>query len=173
MSSSNWCFLTCIQIYQEADQVVWYCHLDTSLSSGCHTAWLWLLYSQIWQKPVRAQLKNAAKFSLHSCCLLYSSLEVKKLLSLKCLEFQIDVLWKVYTKMICFFQNSPFMVVSSLIFCLSLLSIFIPQYPWGIHFRTHHGYQNLQMFKSESQPSASAFYSCRFNQPQTMKYFSI
>ena len=27
MSWSNCCFLTCIQIYQEADQVVWYSHL--------------------------------------------------------------------------------------------------------------------------------------------------
>ena len=27
MSSSNCCFLTCIQIYQESDQVVWYFHL--------------------------------------------------------------------------------------------------------------------------------------------------
>ena len=27
MSSSNCCFLTCIQITQEADQVVWYSHL--------------------------------------------------------------------------------------------------------------------------------------------------
>ena len=27
MSSSNYCFLTCIQISQEAGQVVWYCHL--------------------------------------------------------------------------------------------------------------------------------------------------
>ena len=27
MSSSNYCFLTCIQISQEADQVVWYSHL--------------------------------------------------------------------------------------------------------------------------------------------------
>ena len=27
MSSSNCCFLTCIQIFQEADQVVWYSHL--------------------------------------------------------------------------------------------------------------------------------------------------
>ena len=55
-----------------------------------------------------------------------------------------------------FFQISPFMVVSSSIFCLSLLSTLTPQYPWGIHFRTHHGYQNLQMSKSQSQPSASA-----------------
>ena len=27
MSSSNCCFLTCIQISQEADQVIWYSHL--------------------------------------------------------------------------------------------------------------------------------------------------
>ena len=27
ISSSNCCFLTCIQISQEADQVVWYSHL--------------------------------------------------------------------------------------------------------------------------------------------------
>src|SRR5574337_1292218 len=27
MSSSNFCFLTCIQISQEADQVIWYSHL--------------------------------------------------------------------------------------------------------------------------------------------------
>ena len=27
MSSSNWCFLTCLQISQEAGQVVWYTHL--------------------------------------------------------------------------------------------------------------------------------------------------
>ena len=28
MSSSNCCFLTCIQVSQEADQVVWYSHLS-------------------------------------------------------------------------------------------------------------------------------------------------
>ena len=27
MSSSNYCFLTCVQISQEAGQVVWYSHL--------------------------------------------------------------------------------------------------------------------------------------------------
>src|SRR5574337_890556 len=27
MSRSNCCYLTCIQISQEADQVVWFCHL--------------------------------------------------------------------------------------------------------------------------------------------------
>ena len=30
MSSSNYCFLTCIQISQEAGQVVWYSHLLTN-----------------------------------------------------------------------------------------------------------------------------------------------
>ena len=30
-SSSNCCFLTCIQIYQEAGQVVWYSHLLKNL----------------------------------------------------------------------------------------------------------------------------------------------
>ena len=32
MSSSNYCFLTCIQISQEADQVVWYSHLFQNFS---------------------------------------------------------------------------------------------------------------------------------------------
>ena len=32
MSSSNCCFLTCIQISQEADQVVWYSHLFQNFS---------------------------------------------------------------------------------------------------------------------------------------------
>ena len=27
MSSSNYCFLTCIQIFQKAGQIVWYSHL--------------------------------------------------------------------------------------------------------------------------------------------------
>ena len=30
MSSSNGCFLTCIKVSQEADQVVWYSHLSVS-----------------------------------------------------------------------------------------------------------------------------------------------
>ena len=32
MSSSNYCFLTCIQISQEAGQVVWYSHLCKNFS---------------------------------------------------------------------------------------------------------------------------------------------
>ena len=37
MSSSNCCFLTCIQISQEAGQVVWYSHLFQSCPTLCHT----------------------------------------------------------------------------------------------------------------------------------------
>ena len=32
MSSSNYCFLICIQISEEADQVVWYSHLFQNFS---------------------------------------------------------------------------------------------------------------------------------------------
>ena len=32
MSSSNCCFLTCIQVSQEAGQVVWYSHFSENLS---------------------------------------------------------------------------------------------------------------------------------------------
>ena len=32
MSSSNCCFLTCIQVSQEAGQVVWYFHLFQNIS---------------------------------------------------------------------------------------------------------------------------------------------
>ena len=35
MSSSNCCFLTCIQISQEAGQVVWYCHLFKNFPVCC------------------------------------------------------------------------------------------------------------------------------------------
>ena len=35
MSSSNYCFLTCIQISQEADQVVWYSHLFQNFPVYC------------------------------------------------------------------------------------------------------------------------------------------
>ena len=43
MSSSNCCFLTCIQISQQADQVVWYSHLFQSFPVYCdpHSQRLW------------------------------------------------------------------------------------------------------------------------------------
>ena len=37
MSSSNCCFLTCIQVSQEAGQVVWYSHLSEFSSLLCST----------------------------------------------------------------------------------------------------------------------------------------
>ena len=37
MSSSNCCFLTCIQVSQEAGQVVWYSHLIQNFSVLLHT----------------------------------------------------------------------------------------------------------------------------------------
>ena len=43
MSSSNCCFLTCIQVSQEAGQVVWYSHLFKSFPVYCdpHSQRLW------------------------------------------------------------------------------------------------------------------------------------
>ena len=69
MSSSNCCFLTCIQISQEADQVVWYSHLlknfpqfivihtvkgfgiQANTKIAIQTIWLYNIYSIIsWKK---------------------------------------------------------------------------------------------------------------------------
>ena len=36
MSSSKCCFLTCIQVSQEAGQVVWYSHLFIAVEPYCH-----------------------------------------------------------------------------------------------------------------------------------------
>ena len=46
MSSSKCCFLTCIQISQEADQVVWYSHLFQNFPQfiGIHTVKGWYSY---------------------------------------------------------------------------------------------------------------------------------
>ena len=43
MSSSNWCFLTCIQVSQEAGQVVWYSHLSEFSTADCdpHSQRVW------------------------------------------------------------------------------------------------------------------------------------
>ena len=43
LSSSNYCFLTCTQISQEAGQVVWYSHLFKKFSVCCdpHSQKLW------------------------------------------------------------------------------------------------------------------------------------
>lgn len=122
---------------------------------------------------VKAQLKNAAKFCLYSCSLLFSSLEVKKLLSLQCLEFQIDVPWKVYTKMICFFK-----LVHSWLF---LVQYFVYHCYLHSSLSIHGGFisgptMDTKICKCSSpkvSPLHLQFYSCRFNQPQIMKYYSI
>ena len=50
MSSSNYCFLTCIQISQEADQVVWYSHLFKNFPVCCDP------YSQrLWHSQKRSR----------------------------------------------------------------------------------------------------------------------
>ena len=43
MSSSNCCFLTCIQVSQEAGQVVWYSHLSEFSTADCdpHSQRVW------------------------------------------------------------------------------------------------------------------------------------
>ena len=46
MSSSNCCFLTCIQVSQEAGQVVWYSHLFQNFPVSCNPQSQSLGYSQ-------------------------------------------------------------------------------------------------------------------------------
>ena len=75
MSSSNCCFLTCIQIFQEAGQVVWYSYLFQNFPVYCdpHSQRLWhrnkFIWALIFPRPV------CAAFFLHVLCifLLYRS----------------------------------------------------------------------------------------------------
>ena len=58
LSSSNCCFLTCIQVSQEAGQVVWYAHLSATKRDGPliqATMWMHhkLIFSQ-WRKAIKA-----------------------------------------------------------------------------------------------------------------------
>ena len=58
MSSSNCCVLTCIQVSQEAGQVVWYAHLSATKRDGPliqATMWMHhkLVFSQ-WKKAIKA-----------------------------------------------------------------------------------------------------------------------
>ena len=137
--------------------------LDTSISSE----------AKLDRSLVKAQLKNPAKFCLYSCSLLFSSLEVKKLLSLKCLEFQINVPWKVYTKMICFFK-----LVHSWLF---LVQYFVYHCYLHSSLSLHGGFisgptMDTKICKCPSpkvSPLHLQFFSCRFNLPQIMKYYSI
>ena len=49
MSSTNWCFLTWIQISQEPDQVVWYFHLFQNFPVCCdpHNQRLWIVNKEL------------------------------------------------------------------------------------------------------------------------------
>ena len=71
MSSSNCCFLTCIQISQEAGRVVWYSHLFKNFISGIH----WL--PQVHRYP------PSLLYSIHSSSLLCTNIFSFLLLSLR------------------------------------------------------------------------------------------
>ena len=81
ISSSNCCFLTCIQISQEAGQVVWYSHLFQNFPQFIviHTEWevKWALESNTMNKAsggdgIQSELfqilKDDAVKVLHSIC---------------------------------------------------------------------------------------------------------
>ena len=57
MSSSNCCFLTCIQIYEEAGQVVWYSHLFQNF----------LQFVVIHTKALAQSVKQKQMFFWNSC----------------------------------------------------------------------------------------------------------
>ena len=71
MSSSNCCFPACIQITQEAGQVVWYSHLFKNFTSGIH----WL--PQVHKYP------PSLLYSIHSSSLLCTNIFSFLLLSLR------------------------------------------------------------------------------------------
>ena len=52
MSSSNCCFLTCIQISQEAGQVLWYSHLFQNVQND------YILCSQRWRSSIQSTKKR-------------------------------------------------------------------------------------------------------------------
>ena len=94
MSSSNCCFLTCIQISQEADQVVWYSHLLKNFSQFVviHTV-----------KGFGAVYKAEVAVFLGLSCLFYDPMDVGNLISgssafsksrLNISEFSVHVLLK-------------------------------------------------------------------------------
>ena len=60
MSSSNCCFLTCIQVYQEAGQVVWYFHLLKNFPQFIviHTV-------KVFGIVIKAELENLEVHSSH------------------------------------------------------------------------------------------------------------
>ena len=70
MSSSNCCFLTCIQVSQEAGQVVWYSHLFQNFSQFIviHTV-------------KGFGIVNKADMFFWNCCFFHDSVDVGNLIS--------------------------------------------------------------------------------------------
>ena len=72
MSSSYCCFLTCIQISQDAGQVVWYSHFLRIFQSL-----LWSTQS----KPLAKSIKLEVNISLELSCFFYDPMDVGNLIS--------------------------------------------------------------------------------------------
>ena len=72
MSSSNCCFLTCIQISQEADQVVWYSHLFQNFPQliVIYTGKGFAVISKagkVWTKQKKKIIRRGGKNTLKNC----------------------------------------------------------------------------------------------------------
>ena len=72
MSSSKFCFLTCIQISQEAGQVVWYSHLSQNFPQ-----FLVIHIIKVFSIVNEAEVDVFLKFS----CIFYDSVDVDNLIS--------------------------------------------------------------------------------------------
>ena len=95
MSGSNCCFLTCIQVSQEASQVVWYSHLFKNFPQfvGSHTVKGFSVVNE-------AEVGTIVEFS----CFFYDPMDVGNLISgfsafskssLKVWKFQVHILLKL------------------------------------------------------------------------------
>ena len=73
MSSSNCCFLTCIQISQEADQVIWYSHLLKNFSQFVviHTVKRFSVFKEA----------EVDVFFLEFSCFFYDPMDISNLIS--------------------------------------------------------------------------------------------
>ena len=85
MSSSNCCFLTCIQVSQEADKVVWYSHLFKNFPQWWSTVKDFSIVSE-------AEVDVFLKFS----CFFYAPTDVGNLISDSSAFFKIQLIhWKL------------------------------------------------------------------------------
>ena len=92
MSSSNCCFLTCIQISQEAGQVVWFSHLFKNLSQSVviHTV-----------KGFGIVNKAEVEVFLEVSCFFNDPMDVGNLISLNIWKFSIHILLLEYVALYC------------------------------------------------------------------------